>query len=135
MKQNTKSVGYILQFPPLCEGHLAFVDIIFCLPLYCNSRPSARSIVQYLEISTRALDNYNSCPSASGIAIRLVWLLCRFVIATHVPPRGASPIFISIVKFYSITTHAHLRGASRFRVRYRYRHYNSRPSTRGIQLH
>ena len=29
---------------PLREGHLAFVDIIFCLPLYCNSRPYASDI-------------------------------------------------------------------------------------------
>ena len=55
--------------------------------------------------------NYNSRPFAMSIVIRLVGLLCRLVITTHVPPRGASSsIWEFRPELWIITTPAPLRG-------------------------
>ena len=164
MKQNTKSVGYILQFPPLreghpcgiasyhirlihynshpsargidcsrktrhrvprlqlpplyeghllswsdraCrsyynsrplrEGHLAFVDIIFCLPLYCNSRPYASDIsfiCQHLLLQLPPICKGHQHFSFSSRA--------NIGITTHAPLRGASANMHKIVVTNSV---------------------------------
>ena len=101
------------------------------LPLYFNSRPSARGDPVNVERKSFTPSHFNSRPSARG-DVSFLFQLCILPISIHAPPRGATAKgnFPACCNHFNSRPSA--RGDSSTGMSCRPAHnFNSRPSARG----
>ena len=101
------------------------------LPLYFNSRPSARGDPVNVERKSFTPSHFNSRPSARG-DVRVLVAAIIGAISIHAPPRGATLVFCSSFAFcpFQFTP---LREGRRYTraTSWIQSNFNSRPSARG----
>ena len=104
------------------------------LPLYFNSRPSARGDPVNVERKSFTPSHFNSRPSARG-DVRVLVAAIIGAISIHAPPRGATLVFCSSFAFCPFQFTPLREGRHRKKMRKRALHdFNSRPSARGDGL-